>query len=102
MVSRTSVWTPAYEVHVTHGIPRVLLVLLVFVPLAMLLHFVAPRTPHLHLCRVRARILPLAAFIGHATEVLAEHLGAGIGGLLNATFGNAAERSSASWRCARN
>jgi Ca2+:H+ antiporter len=31
-------------------------------------------------------VLPLAALIGHATEVLAERLGDGIGGLLNATF----------------
>jgi len=29
--------------------------------------------------------------MGRATEELAEHLGEGIGGLLNATFGNAAE-----------
>jgi len=36
-------------------------------------------------------ILPLAAFIGRATEALADRLGGGIGGLLNATFGNAAE-----------
>ena len=36
-------------------------------------------------------ILPLAALIGHATESLADRLGGGIGGLLNATFGNAAE-----------
>src|SRR5689334_23194275 len=36
-------------------------------------------------------LVPLAGFIGSATEVLAERLGHGIGGLLNATFGNAAE-----------
>jgi Ca2+:H+ antiporter len=36
-------------------------------------------------------ILPLAAYMGRATETLADHLGGGIGGLLNATFGNAAE-----------
>jgi Ca2+:H+ antiporter len=36
-------------------------------------------------------IIPLAGLMGHATEHLAEKLGAGIGGLLNATFGNAAE-----------
>src|SRR5215210_4443763 len=36
-------------------------------------------------------VLPLAAYIGKATEALAERLGGGIGGLLNATFGNAAE-----------
>jgi Ca2+:H+ antiporter len=68
-----------------------LFVLLVFVPLAIGLHLVAPeRHISIFLASVLA-ILPLAAFIGHATEVLAEHLGDGIGGLLNATFGNAAE-----------
>lgn len=36
-------------------------------------------------------IIPLAGLMGTATEHLAEHYGAGIGGLLNATFGNAAE-----------
>ena len=36
-------------------------------------------------------IIPLAGLIGQATEVLAERLGQNIGGLLNATFGNAAE-----------
>src|SRR3974390_2334756 len=36
-------------------------------------------------------ILPLAWWMGRATEQLAERLGEGVGGLLNATFGNAAE-----------
>jgi Ca2+:H+ antiporter len=36
-------------------------------------------------------IIPPAGLMGRATENLAETLGAGIGGLLNATFGNAAE-----------
>ncbi len=36
-------------------------------------------------------LIPLAGLIGLATEVLAERLGHAIGGLLNATFGNAAE-----------
>lgn len=36
-------------------------------------------------------IIPLAGWMGKATEHLAEHLGEGVGGLLNATFGNAAE-----------
>jgi Ca2+:H+ antiporter len=36
-------------------------------------------------------IIPLAGLMGRATENLATTLGAGIGGLLNATFGNAAE-----------
>jgi Ca2+:H+ antiporter len=36
-------------------------------------------------------IVPLAGWMGRATEHLASRLGEGIGGLLNATFGNAAE-----------
>lgn len=36
-------------------------------------------------------IVPLAGLMGRATESLAVTLGAGAGGLLNATFGNAAE-----------
>src|SRR5262249_29085469 len=36
-------------------------------------------------------LVPLAGLIGRSTEMLAERLGPRIGGLLNATFGNAAE-----------
>jgi Ca2+:H+ antiporter len=38
-----------------------------------------------------ASLVPLAWLIGEATEHAAEHTGAGIGGFLNATFGNAPE-----------
>ncbi len=38
-----------------------------------------------------AGIVPLAWFLGVATEELGKHSGPGIGGLLNATFGNATE-----------
>lgn len=34
-------------------------------------------------------VIPLAAFIGSATEALADSVGGKVGGLLNATFGNA-------------
>ena len=36
-------------------------------------------------------ILPLAGLMGEATEHLTHHTGPGVGGLLNASFGNAAE-----------
>jgi len=36
-------------------------------------------------------IVPLAKWMGAATEELAVHVGPGVGGLLNATFGNATE-----------
>jgi Ca2+:H+ antiporter len=65
--------------------------LLVFVPIALLLRWVAPdRHTAIFVSSVLA-ILPLAGAIGRATHVLADRLGGGIGGLLNATFGNAAE-----------
>src|SRR5262249_47512862 len=38
-----------------------------------------------------AALAPLAFVIGEATENVAEHTGAGIGGFLNASFGNAPE-----------
>ena len=66
--------------------------LLVFVPVAFVLRFVpALNNPTaLFICSCLA-IIPLAGWMGRATEHLAEHLGQGVGGLLNATFGNAAE-----------
>src|SRR5262245_20193082 len=68
-----------------------LLVFLGFVPVAIALHFLSPdRHIAIFFASILA-ILPLAALIGHATEALASRLGGGIGGLLNATFGNAAE-----------
>jgi len=66
--------------------------LLIFVPVAILLRFVpgwdSPTALFIVSC---IAIIPLAGWMGHATEHLAERLGQGIGGLLNATFGNAAE-----------
>jgi len=61
------------------------------IPVALAFHYAAPdRASAVFFASVVA-ILPLAAYIGRATEVLAQRLGGGIGGLLNATFGNAAE-----------
>ena len=36
-------------------------------------------------------LIPLAVLLGKATDALAVKLGSGLGGFLNATFGNAAE-----------
>jgi Ca2+:H+ antiporter len=68
-----------------------LLLLLVFVPIAIALKFLMPENHTAIFAASVLAILPLAAVIGRSTEVLAERLGGGIGGLLNATFGNAAE-----------
>jgi Ca2+:H+ antiporter len=65
--------------------------LLIFVPVAIALEHFAGDWSLLILITSSLAILPLAAFMGRATEQLAEHLGEGVGGLLNATFGNAAE-----------
>jgi Ca2+:H+ antiporter len=46
-------------------------------------------------------IVPLAGLLGSATEALAARLGTGPGGLLNATFGNAAELIIALFALAR-
>ncbi|MFN2477098.1 MAG: calcium/proton exchanger [Chthoniobacterales bacterium] len=66
--------------------------LLVFVPIALALRFVPAwsNPTALFICAALA-IIPVAGWIGHATEALACHVGEGLGGLLNATFGNAAE-----------
>ncbi|MDQ2902324.1 MAG: calcium/proton exchanger [Chloroflexota bacterium] len=69
---------------------RWLYVLLLAVPAAVLaeaLH--AP--PLVSFVLASLGLIPLAGLIGLSTETLAERLGHRIGGLLNATFGNAAE-----------
>lgn len=65
--------------------------LLVFVPVTIGLHFLMPDSHTLIFIAASLAIVPLAGWLGHATEHLAERTGEGIGGLLNATFGNAAE-----------
>ncbi len=64
--------------------------LLVFAPLAIAMEWTHSDPTWIFFCSCIA-IIPLAGLMGKATEVLAEHLGPGIGGLLNASFGNAAE-----------
>src|SRR4030066_1087160 len=66
------------------------LVLLIAIPLAILGNFL--RWGELWVFLFTAiGITPVAGYIGEATEVLAAHTGPRIGGLLNATLGNAAE-----------
>ncbi|MFW6079971.1 MAG: calcium/proton exchanger [Gemmatimonadota bacterium] len=68
-----------------------LLLLLVFVPVALLLEYAFHANPVWIFVTASLAIIPLAALMGRATERLAERVGEGVGGLLNATFGNAAE-----------
>jgi Ca2+:H+ antiporter len=65
--------------------------LLLFVPIAVAVEMLAPERHLLLFAAAGLAILPLAGWMGHATEQLASRLGEGVGGLLNATFGNAAE-----------
>ena len=65
--------------------------LLVFVPLTVVLHVVSPDSHTFIFLSACIAVIPLAGLLGKATEHLAAKRGAAIGGLLNATFGNAAE-----------
>ena len=65
--------------------------LLFFVPISLGLELFAPERYLLIFLASALAILPLAGWMGRATEQLAERMGEGVGGLLNATFGNAAE-----------
>jgi len=65
-------------------------VLLVFVPISIAAHYLHWGTL-VEFGLACLAILPLAAWIGSATEEIAVVVGPSLGGLLNATFGNAAE-----------
>ncbi len=71
--------------------------LLVFLPVTIVLELAHAKwhapwaTPPLIFAAACLAIIPLAGLMGHATEHIAARLGEGVGGLLNATFGNAAE-----------
>ena len=65
--------------------------LLVFLPLAVWAEHAHPESHRFIFLAACLAIVPLAAVLGHATEELAARSGEGLGGFLNATFGNAAE-----------
>jgi Ca2+:H+ antiporter len=64
--------------------------LLIFVPATIALE-VLRADPLLVFVSAGLAIIPLAGLLGRATEHLTTHVGAGIGALLNASLGNAAE-----------
>ncbi|HEY7769408.1 calcium/proton exchanger [Longimicrobium sp.] len=70
---------------------NVMNLLLVFVPIAMLMEWWLHSSASAIFIVSCLGIIPLAGQMGHATEEIAERVGEGVGGLLNATFGNAAE-----------
>ena len=66
------------------------LLLLLAVPASVVLNL-QHASPLLIFVTACIGVLPLAGLMGHATEQIAERTGPTIGGLMNATFGNAAE-----------
>ncbi len=70
---------------------RYLYILLVFVPVAAALEWWVDAPATWIFLSSAAAIIPLSALLGKSTEELAGHTGPVLGGLLNATLGNAAE-----------
>lgn len=64
--------------------------LLIFIPVSIAAHFLEWGETVVFITAGLA-IVPLAAFMGEATEEIAVVVGPNLGGLLNATFGNATE-----------
>ena len=65
-------------------------VLLIFLPISIAGHYLEWGETQVFITAALA-IIPLAAFMGLATEEIAVVVGPNLGGLLNATFGNATE-----------
>jgi Ca2+:H+ antiporter len=72
-------------------VDNILILSLAFVPLALALDLVFHASGLVVFTASALAIIPLAGWMGRATEHLAAHVGEGLGGLLNAGFGNAAE-----------
>jgi len=70
---------------------RLLFATLAVAPIAVALHYLADLPQTVEFVISALALIPLAWLIGEATEHAAEHTGPGIGGFLNATFGNAPE-----------
>jgi Ca2+:H+ antiporter len=70
---------------------RILWGSLALAPVTILLHYAADIGDVAEFILASASLVPLAWLIGEATEHAAHHTGPGIGGFLNATFGNAPE-----------
>ena len=70
---------------------KILTAALALGPLVILLHYAADLDEVLEFVLAAIALIPLAWLIGEATEHAAHHTGPGIGGFLNATFGNAPE-----------
>ena len=83
-----SSWWTKFPLKTSHAL---LNWLLIFVPVALVAGFVWKPSPLIIFAIAALGIIPLAGVLGEATEDLASYLGQGLGGLLNATMGNATE-----------
>ena len=83
---------PAHVVHITYEVLRsnYVNVILIFVPLGIIAGAVGWSPTVIFILNFFA-IIPLASLLSFATEELSVPLGQTLGGLLNATFGNAVE-----------
>jgi Ca2+:H+ antiporter len=70
---------------------RLLFTSVALAPIVVLIHYLFHPAETVDFVLAAAALIPLAWLIGEATEHAAEHTGPGIGGFLNATFGNAPE-----------
>ena len=70
---------------------RILFGTLALAPIVLILNYAAHLSETAEFVLAALALVPLAWLIGEATEHAAEHTGPGIGGFLNATFGNAPE-----------
>jgi len=65
--------------------------LFIFIPLTVVLEHVGHASAPILFFMAAIAIIPIAAMIVHSTEQIATRTGDAVGGLLNATFGNAPE-----------
>jgi Ca2+:H+ antiporter len=72
-------------------IRKLLFASLALAPLTIALHYLVHPPETFEFILAAVSLVPLAWLIGEATDHAAEHTGPGIGGFLNATFGNAPE-----------
>src|SRR5438128_2172527 len=87
--NRTACSTARYATRAL--VRRILWALLALAPVTILIDALTHADKVLLFVLSCAALIPLAWLIGEATEHAAEHTGPGIGGFLNASFGNAPE-----------
>ena len=70
---------------------NILYLMLIFLPISLVLEYGLHASGTAIFITSALTIIPLAGILGLATEKLSEHYGAGVSGLLNATFGELIE-----------